>query len=139
MKWGYSMGDGRRPVINARSETAADKPLFKDGMAQRRCLIPASSYFEWAKQDGQRVKYAIRQRSSHMIYMAGLYRIENGTEPVFTILTREPVQNIAFIHDRMPVILPEGATCDWLNLRYKADEVLKAAVLDVEFAPAEMA
>lgn len=139
MKWGYSMGDGRRPVINARSETAADKPLFKDGMAQRRCLIPASNYFEWAKQDGQRVKYAIRQRSSHMIYMAGLYRIEHGTEPVFTILTREPAQNIAFIHDRMPVILPEDATCDWLNLRYKADEVLKAAVLDVEFAPAEMA
>ena len=49
------------------------------------------------------------------------------------------LQNIAFIHDRMPVILPEGATCDWLNLRYKADEVLKAAVLDVEFAPAELA
>ena len=70
------------------------------------------------------VKYAIRQRSSHMIYMAGLYRIEHGTEPVFTILTREPAQNIAFIHDRMPVILSEDATCDWLNLRYKADEVL---------------
>lgn len=139
MKWGYSIGDGRRPVINARSETAADKPLFKDGMAQRRCLIPASNYFEWAKQDGQRVKYAIRQRSSHMIYMARLYRIEHETEPVFTILTREPALNIAFIHDRMPMILPEDATCDWLNLRYKADEVLKAAALDIDFAPAVMA
>ena len=74
-----------------------------------------------------------------MIYMAGLYRIEHETEPVFTILTREPALNIAFIHDRMPVILPEDATCDWLNLRYKADEVLKAAALDIDFAPAVMA
>ena len=46
MKWGYSLQNSR-PVINARSETADQKPLFRDGMEQRRCLIPASWYFEW--------------------------------------------------------------------------------------------
>lgn len=133
MRWGYSMGDDRRPIINARSETASSKPMFKDGMAQRRCLIPASHYFEWAEQDGKKVKYSIRQNGSEMIYMAGLYRIEHGTDPVFTILTRSPAENIAFIHDRMPVILPAAAIGDWLNIRYDANEVIRAAVLDVEY------
>lgn len=133
MRWGYSMGDGSRPVINARSETAASKLMFKDGMAQRRCLIPASHYFEWEKCDGKKTKYAIRQNDSELLYMAGLYRIEHGTDPVFTILTRQPAENIAFIHDRMPVILPAAAIGDWLNIRYDAEEVLKAATTEVMF------
>ena len=133
MRWGYSMGDDRRPIINARSETAASKPMFKDGMAHRRCLVPASYYFEWASQDGKKVKYAIRQSGSEMIYLAGLYRIEHGTDPVFTILTRSPAESIAFIHDRMPVILPAAAIGDWLNIKYDANEVIHAAVQDVEY------
>lgn len=136
MRWGYSMGDGRRPIINARSETAAAKPMFKDGMAQRRCLIPASYYYEWAEQDGKKVKYAIRQNSSDMIYMAGLYRIEHGTDPVFTILTRAVSPDIAFIHDRMPVILPAAAIGDWLNLSYNANEVIQAVKINITCQPA---
>ena len=137
MQWGYTLPDGRL-LINARSETAGEKPLFQDAMRQHRCLIPATNYFEWEKRGREKIKYAIRQADAGLLYMAGLYRVENG-RAVFTILTRKPTEQIRFIHDRMPVILPEGATCDWLNLRYKADEVLKAAVLDVDFAPAEMA
>ena len=136
MRWGYSMGDDRRPIINARSETAACKPMFKDGIAQRRCLIPASHYFEWGEQNGKKIKYAIRQNGSEMIYMAGLYRIEHGTDPVFTILTRSPAESIAFIHNRMPVILPAEAIGDWLNIRYDANEVIRVAVLDVEYRTA---
>lgn len=134
MRWGYSMGDGRRPVINARSETASGRPMFKDDMAQRRCLIPASHYFEWGKQNGSKVKYAIRQNGSDMIYMAGLYRIEHGTDPVFTILTRSPAETIACIHDRMPVIIPAASINDWLNIRYDANEVIRVAVQDVEYS-----
>ena len=48
MKWGYTM-DNHAPIINARSESAAEKPLFRDGMQQRRCLIPATHYFEWER------------------------------------------------------------------------------------------
>ena len=79
------------------------------------------------------MKYTIRQSDSEMIYMAGLYRIEHGGDPVFTILTRSPAENIAFIHDRMPVILPAAAVGDWLNIRYDANEVIKAAVMNVGY------
>lgn len=76
MRWGYSF-PGDRPVINARVETAADKPLFRDGMKQRRCLIPASHYFEWARQPGQRTKYALRPAQRGTVYLAGIYHLEN--------------------------------------------------------------
>ena len=69
MRWGYLLPNGKR-VINARSETAADRALFRDGMCQRRCLIPASNYFEWERKATGKVKYAIRPRQSGLMYMA---------------------------------------------------------------------
>lgn len=64
--------------------------------------------------------------------MAGIYRIENG-KPAFSILTREPAENIASIHNRMPVILHPEAKNDWLNVRYAAGEILKSTVVDVSY------
>ncbi len=131
MRWGYSFPSGS-PIINARSETAATKPMFKDGMAQRRCLIPASNYFEWEKRGREKIKYAIKPTGSTTIYMAGIYRIVGGM-PEFSILTREPAQSIAFIHNRMPVILPREAQTDWFNPRFRAEDVLQAAMLNIEY------
>ena len=114
MRWGFTYHDAL--IINARSETAAEKPLFRESIERRRCLIPASYYFEWEKRGKERVKYALG--AGKMIYMAGLYRIEeNG--PVFTVLTREPMEQIAFIHDRMPVILSEEQRSLWLSTGYR--------------------
>ena len=128
MRWGFACGGGL--IINARSETAAAKPLFRDGMARRRCLIPASYYFEWEKREKEKVRYAIG--AGRMIYMAGLYRLaESG--PEFTILTREPAPGIAFIHNRMPVILPPETHAAWLCPEQGPGEALRAAVLDVRF------
>ena len=138
MRWGYSY-PGNRPIINARSETASTKPMFKDGMLQRRCLIPASNYFEWEKRDGKKIKHAIRPVGSRMLYLAGIYHLENHEgviTPTFTILTREAAPGIAFIHHRMPVILPGDYVSDWLNINYKADEVIQSALLDMEHHPA---
>ena len=132
MKWGYTMSNGKL-VFNARSETAAEKPLFRDGMTQRRCLVPAAHYFEWEKRGREKIKYAIKPSDVSVLYMAGIYRIESGV-PVFSILTREPATNISFIHDRMPVILPRELMADWLNPQYKADEVLRSATLDISFS-----
>lgn len=135
MRWGYSY-PGNRPIINARSETASTKPMFKDGMLQRRCLIPASNYFEWEKRDGKKIKHAIRPVNSRMLYLAGIYHLENHDGvmvPTFTVLTREAAPGIAFIHHRMPVILPNEYVFDWLNTNYKADEVIQSALLDMEF------
>ncbi|MGN0763745.1 MAG: SOS response-associated peptidase [Aristaeellaceae bacterium] len=131
MTWGYTLPGGKR-LINARSESAAEKPLFREGMLKRRCLIPASHYFEWSHYDKAKMKYAIRPEGAGMMYMAGLYRLEEG-RPVFTILTREPAPQIAFIHNRMPVILPRDAAGAWLRLQTPAAEVLAQAAQDVVY------
>lgn len=133
MKWGYTMPDGK-PMFNARSETASTKPLFSDGMRQRRCIIPATHYFEWQKAGTQKIKHAIAAAGSDMIYMAGIYRIE-GNRAACSILTQPPAESISHIHNRMPVILPTAATLDWLNLRYDPNEVLTAALSDMAFYP----
>ena len=129
MEWGYSTSDGNR-LINARSETASQKPTFRDGMLQRRCIIPASWYFEWNKNERGKPKYAIGAENKNVIYMAGIYRFEHD-KPVFSILTRDPAESIQFIHHRMPVILPREAVRDWLNTSYRAEEVLQSAILNV--------
>lgn len=106
--------------------------MCKDGMLQRRCLIPASNYFEWEKRGRDKIKYAIRPAGSTIFYMAGIYRIEGG-KPAFTILTREPAESIAFIHNRMPVILPTCAQNQWLNLRNDAHNALSEFNICVEY------
>lgn len=138
MRWGYTFPNSK-PVINARAETAAIKPMFKDGMKQRRCLIPATHYYEWEHRGRQSIKYAIRPERSKMLYLAGVYHLEKHDDvivPTFTVLTREASPGISFIHDRMPVILPSDVITDWLDSRNDAVEVIQAAMLDMEYHPA---
>ena len=110
MKWGYS-GYGNT-VINARSETAFEKPMFRKSMQERRCLLPASGYYEWRRTPSggkSKQKYALYRAGQPTIFMAGLWREEQGERlPVFVILTKAAGPGIADIHDRMPVILPEA-------------------------------
>ena len=112
--------------------------MFADGMRQRRCAVPATNYFEWERTGRARTKYAIRPADGQLFYMAGIYRIESG-RPVFSILTREPAESIAFIHDRMPVILPRDLVRDWINPKYRAGEILSHAVLDLSHEKAQEA
>ena len=135
MNWGYRLGDGTL-VFNARSETARDKKLFSDGMRQRRCLIPAWRYFEWEHVGKEKRKYSIAPEGSNGFYLGGIYRME-VSGPAFSVLTRSPVREIEFIHDRMPVIIPEELTGDWLNPKYNAAEIVRSVELPMYFAPAE--
>lgn len=94
MQWGYHLN--KRLIINARSETAADKPLFHQSMKDRRCLIPASSYFEWDHREQPLTKYRFQPSGLRRMYLAGLYRFEPETaRPVFTILTRTAASEIS--------------------------------------------
>ena len=113
MAWGYSMPDGRK-LINARSETAAEKPTFRDSMRARRCLLPMSAYFEWECRGRERIKYRIAPEGEGLHFLAGLYRFE-GKYPVCTVLTATAAPEIAFIHDRMPVILSAEQQELWLR------------------------
>lgn len=138
MRWGYAFPNGR-PIINARSETAAQKPLFRDGMRQRRCIVPASHYFEWERRGAARTKYAIRPANADMLNLAGIYHLENHggvIVPAFAILTRDAAPGIAFIHDRMPVLLPPEAAADWLNPSHNAQEVIASALTEMACQPA---
>lgn len=110
MEWGFTGRDGKR-IINARSETAAEKPIFRESLACRRCLLPAKMYYEW---DENHTKFAIRPQEEEVFFLAGLYRTENG-KPVFSILTRPASDSVAEIHHRMPVILRAGMMRAWMN------------------------
>ena len=107
--------------------------MFADGMRQRRCLIPADSYYEWQKKGKEKQKYQLAPTNANGFFLAGIYRIEQGSA-VFSVLTKEPVDSIAFIHHRMPVILPQEAMSDWLNPRFDGNEILMYAALDISYS-----
>lgn len=139
MVWGYHIPGIQRPVVNARAESAKDKPSFQADWRRHRCIIPASYYFEWehiACPNGRMKtgnKYAIRPHGSAMTCLAGLYRIEeeHGLKyPVFTVLTREPGEALSHIHNRMPVILPKDRIDDWIKPDADPDEIVRAALTD---------
>ncbi len=116
MKWGFSRNDGKGHVINARSETIREKAMFHRPLREGRCLVPASWYFEWETVGTTKQKYAISRPDTPLLFMAGLYRYEPDQRlPSFVILTREAANEIAFIHMRMPVILPRAQQLSWLD------------------------
>ena len=136
MCWGFT--GPKALLINARSETAAVLPTFAEAWASHRCAIPASYYFEWAhilQPDGKRKtgdRYRIRPKGERITWLAGLYRMEDGF-PRFTVLTREPAEEIRFIHDRMPVILPAESIDAWIRPDQDPKDVLKTALRDMRF------
>lgn len=133
MKWGFS---GRSLLVNARTETAAQKPTFREAWASHRCVVPASYYMEWEhftgasgrRRTGDR--YLIRPEDGGMTWLCGLYRIEAGL-PVFVILTREPGESTRFIHDRMPLILPEACVNDWIKPDNRPEDLLGMALTEM--------
>ena len=118
MRWGFAGKNGL--LINARVETAAEKPTFRDSWQSHRCVLPAACYYEWEHLPGANgkqtlgSKYALHPANAPVTWLCGLYRMEQGV-PVFVILTREPCDNIRFIHDRMPLMLPGDAVDDWIR------------------------
>lgn len=107
-------------TANAKGETLADKPTYKNAWRQRRCLIPASGYYEWRKMPGQKNKqpYHLKLHDQELFAFAGLWERSpqesgNAVESC-TIVTTQPAPSISFIHSRMPVILPRNAYQDWL-------------------------
>lgn len=119
-KWGFPNLKNSGVIINARGESLAEKPMFRKPFARQRCLVPAKGYYEWLTgEDRKKTKYAVRLRGKSIIYMAGLYNIfVNGTGSQYaaiTIVTTAAHPQISFIHDRMPVILPEGSINRWLK------------------------
>lgn len=116
--WAKDRGIGAR-MINARADTAAEKPAFRAAFKARRCLIPADGFFEWQATGGRKQPQYIRLRDSGPFAFAGLWeRWEPAEEDAVescTILTTDPNEVLRPIHNRMPVILPAAAWPLWLD------------------------
>ncbi|HKK07671.1 MAG TPA: SOS response-associated peptidase, partial [Gemmatimonadota bacterium] len=105
-------------LINARSESARTKPSFRDAFRSRRCLVPADGFYEWKKTGSGKQPWLVRRRDDRLFAFAGLWdRWERGDRRVdsATILTTSPSELLAFLHDRMPVILPEARWSAWMD------------------------
>ena len=143
MKWGFTLPNSNQPLVNARVETAATKPTFAESWSRRRCIIPASYYFEWKHYktiDGKEKtgdKYLIQPKGDTITWLCGLYRIE-GDIPVFAVLTREPSEEISQIHDRMPLILSESKIDEWIKPSTNPDDLLSHALTDMIIEKADL-
>lgn len=123
-RWGMlAPGEAERDdalLINARSESVATKPLFREAFRARRCLVPADGFYEWRKAGSRREPFHIRLRDRRPFAFAALWNEEkhpSAQRPLraCAILTTEPNAVMDGIHDRMPVILPPDAYAAWLD------------------------
>ncbi len=139
MQWGFTI-PGTRPVFNARIETASVRPHFRDGWAGHRCVVPASSFYEWKHlpapggKSRTAERYSIRPSGESVTWLCGLYRLEEGL-PHFVIITMESAsEGMRAIHSRMPLILPSSSLDDWVNPRVPPENTIRSAVTDLTFS-----
>ena len=122
MTWGYVphfVTDDHPKVhpINARAESAFDKRYFRESIHKRRCLIPATGYYEWQARDGSKQPFHIHLPHQHPFLMAGIWDYRGGDEnqPTVAILTTKAPMDLESTHDRMPVIIPNELIHNWLE------------------------
>ncbi|MDO4177486.1 MAG: SOS response-associated peptidase family protein [Bacillota bacterium] len=111
--FGFPGFQGKKLLINARSETAAEKLSFADSLRGRRIVLPATSFYEWS-HDTRKQKYQFTVKNSSALYLCGIYKIIDS-EVRFVILTREANESMIEIHHRMPVILSEREVRSYLS------------------------
>ena len=116
--WIKDLKEARHP-INARGETIASTPMFRDAFARRRCLVPANAFYEWeASPDGKR-PWAIARADASPLVFAGLWEGWRGPEGAiirsFTIVTTAANDSLRFLHERMPVVLEPPDWPLWLG------------------------
>ncbi len=127
--WTKDIKAAPRP-INARAESLAEKPMFRELLRSQRCLVPASGFFEWKHEDGRKVPFYIHVNEDSIFGFAGLYDIWRNpagtTLQTYTIITTTPNELMAQIHNRMPVILKQDDEMRWLSRDVlPADEITR--------------
>ena len=125
--WADDLSVGGR-MINARSETVHQRPAFRDSFLARRCLVPADGFYEWEDAGGWKRPHWIHRPGAELFGFAGIWARWGGESdtPVhtFAILTRDAPESLAWIHERVPVILTPDVWDDWLA-RGTAPEILR--------------
>ena len=141
MRWGLIPSWATDPAvgartINARSETVASKPSFRESLQKRRCLVPADGFYEWQRGAGGKQPFCFEVGEAEIFAFAGLWdswrRPDGQTIETCTILTTTPNDLLADVHDRMPVILAPEHRDRWLDPSLR--DAAKAAALLQPFA-----
>ncbi len=141
IRWGlvpwFSKSLKIKPHINARAETVATKGMFKRAFADRRCIVPATGFYEWRTEGKRKRPFLIRPKGGGLFGFAGLWGKwkppEGETLHSFTIITTASEGAVGDLHDRFPVILPPEAYAAWLDPRVHGEtlrEHLKAPAPD---------
>ena len=137
--WGFIPHWVKEPVlkpINARAETLTGKPYFRDAFKKRRCLVPANGYYEWRAAPGGKQPYFIRMAGTSLFSFAGLWSSWRGPDgPVEScvIITTTASEELADIHDRMPVIIGPENYDAWLDA--DSQDLLKPCAAEMETYP----
>ena len=156
--WGFPKWDGKGIVINARSESALQKPMFSKPLLTRRCVVPSTGFYEWAfasvlepqitmfpverkpKANEPKVKLFFRRPDEPMLYMAGMVNTftdkDGKAKDAFVILTTEANASMSPFHNRMPVILSENEREDWISSETFMREVLSREGPELEWKTA---
>jgi putative SOS response-associated peptidase YedK len=130
--WGFipEWADGRadvKPLINARAETVATKPTFRQAFRSKRCLILTDGFYEWKRAGKSKVPHRVALKSGEPFAFAGIWSTVHDpsghTSTTFAILTTEANALVAQIHNRMPVILHARDEVTWLEQRCSLEEV----------------
>jgi putative SOS response-associated peptidase YedK len=132
-------------MINARAETVASKPAYRSAFRKRRCLVPADGYYEWrapttnpsASRKGVKQPFFIHAADGHQLAMAGIFEVwvdGASSAPVTScsILTQESVGELATIHDRMPVLVPQSLWAQWLDPASVDPQELLEEIIEVD-------
>jgi putative SOS response-associated peptidase YedK len=138
-RWSKDGPSSGAPLVNGRIETILEKPSFKDSVIRRRCVIPASGYYEWhVDADGNKQPFYINAGSDGMFALAGLYewwrdpsKAENDPTRWLlsaTTLTKDSAPELAHIHDRNPVLLTPDSLEAWIDPHIEGDQDLLDAV-----------
>ena len=120
-RWGFRprwLADAGKAQINARSETAAEKPMFRDAWKRERCAVPADGWYEWRARASGKQPYYLRRADEAPFLIAGLRTVwsdADGEHATFALLTRAADASVAMVHDRMPVLLGAEAYAAWLD------------------------
>ena len=144
VRWGFVPGWAKevkpgKPLINARAETVAEKPSFKNAFRRRRCLVPASGFYEWqGDTPGRRQPYYVPRADGGLVAFAGIWEHwmgEDGSElESMAIITTAANEALTSIHHRMPVVVEQKDFDRWLSPEGDAQDLLGSAANDL-FAP----
>ena len=119
LRWGFRpawVADQGKAQINARAETVFEKPMFRNSALKRRCLVLASAWYEWKKTAAGKEPCALRLKDQGLFVLAGIWTSgESGTEDSYAIVTKAANPTVSAVHERMPAILDEGGSLQWLE------------------------